>query len=51
MQVIETAQQAKEYAMDVLPYCIGSLVFIFATSFLYMSWKLKKMSKRRGGNE
>ncbi len=51
MQVIETAQQAKDYALDILPYFIGSMVFIFATSFFYMSWKLKKMSKRKGGNE
>ncbi len=49
MKPIETAAEAGDYIMDIMPYFVLSLVFIFGCAYLYMSWRISKMKKKQGG--
>ena len=49
MKPIETAAEAGAYVMDIMPYFVLSLIFIFGCAYLYMSWRIRKLQKKKGG--
>ena len=48
MKPIETISEVGEYAMDIMPYFLLSLIFIFGCAYLYMSWRIRKLQKKQG---